>query len=445
MADPPEDPSAFVDIIGVDYFGPEQRFPLLDLPRELRDLVYERMLIRKVIYIVPGYCWEKRTWGNPYRFDLHVPEHQRSTYERTLAAGMQYASYEERKRGSRRNHNCPNLNIFLTCRQVYDETSSVYYKQNLFYFDFAGRTNEVLSVQAGHAFLLDRPPRSLQRLRSIKLTIGNPSLGRPAASWLDGDVVVPLVNFMRDNLSLDYFFLDVQGWPPDMRSAPWDWLGTEPDTNGNPRKWVGAFARLDNLKSLEITLTASDDGDCGRLVACAAFLRSSMLINGAALGTKNIHAYHRHNDVYYLQIDNKPCDIHYREPIRFFAVQCYDNEYGNSLLPRKSHPSPSFPGIKAKRVQQGHDPVAVEKALRDAIAEKPDQDLHTYRIFCDEDQDDGGESDDDSVWNQLDYDLSDDGDNDSLISIDPSGLEVDYVRDDEYFEYFDEHGKHPEL
>ncbi|KAK0658477.1 hypothetical protein DIS24_g4728 [Lasiodiplodia hormozganensis] len=439
MADPPEDPSGFVDITGVDYFGPEQRFPLLDLPRELRDAVYERMLVRKAINIVPGYCWEKRTRSNPQRFDLRVPVHQRSTYERTLAAGMQYASYEERKGGSRRNHNCPNLNIFLTCRQVYDESSSVYYKQNLFSFHFAGCTKEVLSVQACHAFLLDRPLQSLQRLRFIKLTINTSTLSSPAADWLDGDVVVPLVNFMRDNLCLDCFSLDVDGWTPDMRSAPWDWSVPEPDCNEDPRKWVGAFARLTNLKSLEITLAASDDGDCGRLVACAAFLRSSMLINGAALGTKNIHAYHRHVDFSYWQMDDKPCDLHFRGRGRFFVVQCYDNEHGKSLLPQKSHPSPSFPGIKAKRVQQGHNPAAVERALRDAIAEKPYEDLTTYRIFCDEDQDDCGESDGDSVWNRLDYDLSDDGDNDSLISIDLSGLEVDYVRDDEYFEYFDEH------
>lgn len=460
MADPPEDPSAFVDIIGVDYFGPEQRFPLLSLPRELRDAVYKRMLVRKEINIVSGCCWEKGTLGNPrIFFHLRVPNHHRTIYERPIAtrilAGMHYASYEERKGGSRRNDNCPNLNIFLTCRQVYGESSDVYYKKNLFSFCFARRASEVLSVQACHAFLSDRPLQSLQRLRSIKLTIHSPysrrPAGYPAASWLDGDAVVTLVNFMRDNLCLDCFSLDVQGWPPDMRSAPWDWSGAEPDTYEGPRKWIGAFARLTNLKSLEITLTASDDGDCGRLVTCAAFLRSSMLINGAALETKNIHAYHRHEDNSYWTIDNKPCDIHYRTPRRHFVVQCYDDEDGKSLLAQKSHPSPLFPGIKAKRVQQGHDPAAVEKALRDAIAEKPRQALHVHRIFCDDghddsrEGDDGPELDDDFPDRQLDYDLSDDGDNDSLKSIDLGGLKVGYVRDDEYFENFDQHGKHPEL
>ncbi|KAF4302391.1 hypothetical protein GTA08_BOTSDO10404 [Botryosphaeria dothidea] len=440
MAEPTDDSSTFVHIVSLEYLPPEEPFPLLNLPRELRDIVYGYMMIRKRITVTVGYCWADKAKGNKKRFDLRVRERRRTAYQRTLAAGEQYASYEEMKYGRRKAWNYPNLNIFLTNRQIYDEASAVYYGKNTFEFPAAGRTNKVLSVQACHAFLQDRPPRSLGRIKSLELIIDNPSYGRECAAWLDGDVLVPLVEFIRDELDLDRLSLIIEGWPPEMRSSPWDWMGKCNFNSDKPRKWVGALARLNNLKSLSLTFEAHPEGDPQRIVACARFLRSQMLNNGALLGSRNIHAYERHCSTQWRQINWKACDVFTRERQRIYVVQCHDDEHGNSLLPPKAHPEPRLPGIKALRVQKGHDPFEVERAIRNAYQGRIYVDLPSIRIFCDEHDDEGREDDDeDSSSDYLDYDLGDDGDDDSLLSF---ALEEDdsvYVRDDEYFDKFEEH------
>ncbi|KAF2502834.1 hypothetical protein BU16DRAFT_554867 [Lophium mytilinum] len=157
--------------------GTSQRhyFPFLDLPRELRDLIYEYALVAKdgihihaVRVAAPSlerfHRWlpisrtlvQHRTVHNYFqrlrrfpRGPRHAPSQviyspRKLTYESDFAQDL-------------------NVQIFSVSRQIYEEASRIFYGGNT--FDFGSQSNDKeLSLVTCYLFLTDRPALALAHL-----------------------------------------------------------------------------------------------------------------------------------------------------------------------------------------------------------------------------------------------------------------------------------------
>ncbi|KAF2817376.1 uncharacterized protein BDZ99DRAFT_513616 [Mytilinidion resinicola] len=146
-----------------------QYFPLLDLPRELRDLIYEYALVAKD--------------GIHIRAVPPVPNGRlpicRSPTKRRSILYNGYSKYHEchfdvtyEFYAPKGPHDVCDLSIFLVNKQVYAEASKIFYSQNI--FDFCPEMDEDRSFSTCHLFLMDRPTSASSKIRSLALRFGQP-------------------------------------------------------------------------------------------------------------------------------------------------------------------------------------------------------------------------------------------------------------------------------
>jgi hypothetical protein len=183
----------------------------LQLPREIRDLIYSYMLVREAIpiesamtktltsglpdafndisstYPLQAPRIHRRIWPIP-AFDMALDPSNRSR-DRSPTIYMTYqlsqADLDPRI----------NLNILQANHQVYDEASKVFYGSTIFSFTSDFR------IPTAFAFLCDRPARSLRLITSIELALmeDNNIRGTPNAHY-------PAIRRSTDSLVLQYAY-----------------------------------------------------------------------------------------------------------------------------------------------------------------------------------------------------------------------------------------------
>ncbi|KAL0264920.1 hypothetical protein SLS55_000874 [Diplodia seriata] len=413
------DPPDFIHLVDPSYFDPDpiEPFRLLDLPRELRDMIYERMFIRNPVFITQGECWgpgqKKRNNRSRWSPQLHSRQIRRTTF---LNPPARYWSYDDPHLTDVEPSG--NVNVFLSNRQIYQEASAVYYKNNFCFMD-------EFSVPACYTFLMDRTPHALKHLKHITLHITAWYDGASMGSEMNSQDMFDLVGFINRNLSLKSLSLELQGWPPDVRSATWDWLTPGCLFAQYKMSWIGALLELQPVPNLSIAISAEHRGPPGRLAAFIRLLRSSLLQNGERLGSRNIKAYTRHVGRWCsrTEADGQVVKCYKRKTTdRGLRVLSHDDARGRSFTERPQRAAPLWEGAVAKRVARGEEREEAREQVRAAAADGSyDDDLHSSH---------GAEDSDVS-----DYDASDDGDNDSLNSLE-LGDDVEAVRDEKYFMFY---------
>lgn len=166
---------------------------LLQLPREIRDLVYEHALVRDTVPIdcavVSGPSYRKHTGSQcPYSPQLHKaypltgPWAHRSTWSLPiydLKVDIQGGTWMEPKRAqmtyqlvppcprpkTAQYHHGVALQLMLVCRKVHAEARPLFYKKNI--FSFTSR----FPISTALAFLQDRPAAALTLISSIELVL----------------------------------------------------------------------------------------------------------------------------------------------------------------------------------------------------------------------------------------------------------------------------------
>ncbi|KAL7774636.1 hypothetical protein CFE70_005550 [Pyrenophora teres f. teres 0-1] len=200
---------------------------LLELPRELRDLIYEFVLVRDVIPIqraaaaldnIPEEtrtrCPEfyrqaaltyplrrthahRRTWAIP-RFDIRISNSRYDPGDLPTDVQMTYQLEDDYDEPWTHKFE-PRL--LQTCRQIYDEAREVFYGKNLFSF------TDTEAIPTAFAFLCDRPAESLKLISAMELAFdeGSNMIGTAGAHY-------PIQAKSTDSLVLRYayhFFPDL--------------------------------------------------------------------------------------------------------------------------------------------------------------------------------------------------------------------------------------------
>lgn len=328
-------------------------FPILQLPRELRDEVWRYAVVRPKIFVSFGHLedlqqralcpnrplrtcmsWENKdarheeelyqtgTYFRPRKFEDFWNKDSNegdgeSQYEvdyDKLALG--YPALDVRDEENKH----PDLSIFLTCRQILTEAMDMYYAENKFVFcviNFGASDCSMTSANAAWSFLRDRPEAMLPRIRQFDLHL---------YGWdeydgfqiLDLQVWKNLMGIIKSHMKLQHLGLHFRGRLTDLRdsdaSAESLMISGIDISNQDPRitelTQLPKLSRLtihfsgfrepknsvDRHKHRRVCFTARSHDVCHnadsalQFAALVKLLRSSLLYNGQILGSKNIRA-----------------------------------------------------------------------------------------------------------------------------------------------------------
>ncbi|KAK8207054.1 hypothetical protein IWZ01DRAFT_484452 [Phyllosticta capitalensis] len=334
---------------------------LLSLPRELRDQIFEYVLVAGLLQIRPVNVSDDFDCGPIPK----VPICRRSTFQ-TDSWNYKFrksiestASYEIAcSRGDevptvRLFEETPTVSLLQTCRQIYQEGAEIFYSKNTFYF---GATDNEWLIPAALAFFNDRSPQAMKWIKRIKIMIGcenryahsHWSFHRKA-TW---DEVRLFKTILQEQLpALDDISIIYRGWPVDVladrNSGEWSLARRFIDVGYGPPEQaatgVGILLLLHDFKRVSIVILAQvncdDAGWPDQLVGFAALLRSRLLKGGEKLGHSNIALRCRH---YTEQIHPETGDdfLYRRSSARLFVAFCDNDESGRSFLKPATHPSP---------------------------------------------------------------------------------------------------------
>jgi hypothetical protein len=186
----------------------------LQLPREIRDLVIEHILVQDTIPIecaiakpssarVPSIFDElgdtyplraprahRRLWSMP-AFDMNL-DYTDSNRNKPTSVYMTYQIANQN--GSSSGHRL-NLNLLQVSKQIYAEASKIFYRNNIFSFTGDYR------IPTAFTFLCDRPATSLRLIESLELALmeDNNMRGTPHAHY-------PIIRRSTDSLVLQYAY-----------------------------------------------------------------------------------------------------------------------------------------------------------------------------------------------------------------------------------------------
>ncbi|EDU45879.1 hypothetical protein PtrSN002B_009240 [Pyrenophora tritici-repentis] len=300
---------------------------LLELPRELRDLIYEFALVRDVIPIqraaatldrIPeetrSRCPEfyrqialtyplrrprahRRTWPIP-RLDLRTSS---SRYDPSdLPADIQMTYQLEDDYDEPWTHKFE-IRLLQTCRQIYDEAREIFYGKNLFSF------TDTEAIPTAFAFLCNRPAESLKFISAMEISFdeGSNMIGTAKAHYpiqakstdslvlryayhyfpdLCTLISTPRMQLRRLNLtinSLSQHFVNSMNRhyisAPSSIAASVSWE-TEKMRNSRPwvASWVQPLLKVKNLEYLEINWMFDRPEAC-RMADTLSLMRRHML------------------------------------------------------------------------------------------------------------------------------------------------------------------------
>ncbi|KAH7401359.1 hypothetical protein BKA66DRAFT_507914 [Pyrenochaeta sp. MPI-SDFR-AT-0127] len=199
------------------YLG--QRSRLLQLPQEIRDLIFEHLLVRDVISIecavvsiptrytpsrVHSQCEEiykmyplrrtrthRRIWSIP-AFDIDLAFSGRDSMNSPETVHMTYQLAESKTSSP----TCEvQIGLLQVCKQIYSEAMDIFYSKNIFSFTADYR------IPTAFAFFCDRPAASLLLIRSLQLALteDNNMRGTTEAHF-------PITRRSTDSLVLQYAY-----------------------------------------------------------------------------------------------------------------------------------------------------------------------------------------------------------------------------------------------
>ena len=294
----------------------------LDLPREIRDRIYEHLVVQGTIPISSSEQFLHTSYGQL----RHVHADRRSSFglcccndcarERgnaiirsnmkrtTRHTSTESYNYLQNSKGTRikklqQSYGQPktetsgfatgfrdklikldgrNLDIFLASRQIYHEASAVFYSCNQ--FDFAcwedGYWCYSQSLVNALGFLLDRPKHALAHLKRVRLALGGEARQEIGGeeSWPKGQEFQTLCNKLGTECQL--FDLDIRV------------MGTFASTEPHP--CLEQLCKIKGLKHLEICILGCNEHEQAlkNAVDFVQALRSRSLIGGEEMGVDGI-------------------------------------------------------------------------------------------------------------------------------------------------------------
>lgn len=221
-------------------------FRLLDLPRELRDRIYEFMLAGKVTFALRA--WQIQPNARSFRSIKHGPG------------------------GS-------GVNILRTCRQVYSEAKLVLYSHCDFIFAHETASNN--SIKLALSFLKEVVPKDARtKIRNLRfgfqeriLQNGQTTLGG------DNEAIEQLCDLLVNEFQIQHLGLGV--WNPARTSKE---MKEAIDRGIKPYReipvWVQSLLAIKELDRLSLHWGYSNFRCIGRTVDSATLMRTTMLQNG---------------------------------------------------------------------------------------------------------------------------------------------------------------------
>lgn len=192
---------------------------LLHLPREIRDLIFEYVLVKVAIPIECAITKASSTrtrgidgWDLPKDikevFPLMVPwAHRRvwsvpafdiamgySDNDRHSPSAVQMTYQIQREIGGKKAEGA-HISLFQVCRQTYAEANEIFYGKNTFSFTSDFR------IPTAFAFLCDRPPHSLRHIKSLELSLLESSNMRGTT-----EAPYPIIRRSTDSLVLQFTY-----------------------------------------------------------------------------------------------------------------------------------------------------------------------------------------------------------------------------------------------
>ncbi|USP73086.1 uncharacterized protein yc1106_00360 [Curvularia clavata] len=290
---------------------------LLVIPREIRDLIYEYVLVRDVILIeraaatVPESAIirspefykrfaqsypltrkrvHRRVWLIP-RFDLGLPCYKDDPELPPSAVQM---TYQLNSQCDLSHQDRIEINVLQTCQQIYHEAREIFYNKNVFRFKAAE------SIATTFAFLCDRPAESLKLISSIEMTLdegtnlrGTDEAHYPVVARSTDSVVLryaynhftelcTLLSTSRVRLrKLSLFIHSSNQFYRPVFPSPLEYGKWEAQRMARPRPWVASWVypllKLENLECLEIHWKLDRPEIC-RIADTLALMRQQMLV-----------------------------------------------------------------------------------------------------------------------------------------------------------------------
>jgi hypothetical protein len=169
---------------------------LLQLPREIRDLIYEHVLVRDAIPIECAIT--KPSSGQVSEafddlssvYPLRAPRNHRriwpmpasdlgTAYSNIDKPATVYMTYQITQQMEMNSKNGINLHLLQVCKQIHAEARGVFYSRNVFSFTGDYR------IPTAFTFLCDRPAVSLLLIRSLEIALmeDNNMWGTPHARF----------------------------------------------------------------------------------------------------------------------------------------------------------------------------------------------------------------------------------------------------------------------
>ncbi|KAF2501221.1 hypothetical protein BU16DRAFT_193561 [Lophium mytilinum] len=292
-------------------------FRLLDLPKEIRDLIYEKMLVREKIGIEtvaiigdddetsPGIVAKahhsRSVWSSPdyygdepkiMSFSLGaISRDNIYAYDTYQLIRGDSASKHGRERpylhlyfANKQIH--PYLHVFFANKQIYGEAQLTFYSKNTFAFT---------SVVACAAFLHDRSLETLRTIRSIKLGVEEyifPMAGDESDALFRLQVhQMPLSDIINQQMALRDLAFHIRATVrfeyAGEDDETWDWAIRERVDYSTEKlfwipEWVLEFSKIKNLDSLEVVWESDTPRLVGRSVRAVRQMRSAMVKNGGS-------------------------------------------------------------------------------------------------------------------------------------------------------------------
>ncbi|KAF2814791.1 uncharacterized protein BDZ99DRAFT_184750 [Mytilinidion resinicola] len=342
-------------------------FRLLDLPREIRNLIYEKMVVRDKVDVQAIRVREDGRLDQYFGLSLTYPvrlaaktHHSRSVwswvwgdYDETLVMSYHLGAMPERfifphctyqlkttDDASKPGRGRPHLQIFLTNKQIYEEAQLIFYSKNTFAFS---------EVPACAAFLHDRSPETLRTIRSIEFHVDEkidpptddvqdvkkqPYIYSGGRDMALGELISQRMAFRHLTLFIRTFL--VGEFDDDYER--WDWANREKVEMSTEwyswiPAWVPTFPRINkNLDSLEVVWEADAARVVGRSVKAVRAMRSAMVKNSGKF------TYPKNEGIRVLMRRRHQGFGHsHRDSDRFMTVHMQADQHGRSTIRQRQN------------------------------------------------------------------------------------------------------------